>query len=282
MRRIGTLNCAHAAFPIIVGVSIPQYTAQELEQLRADNEEGITYNGKHYTRYEAKERQRRLEASIRKQRRRILIDEATGDQQKLQADQIKGQVLRQEYTRFSKAAGLRQQHDRMETVGYSWKQERAVEKAFLQSQQKAVENVEKPVIMDTRNGEGGADVHYITKIDVEKYRCITEDITTDEVIITDERIQHIQERHPNDYERYAGYLKDIVEKPQYILEDKSPNTAVILNEYIENGERFRLVMRLAVPKDPPTYKNSVITFMEIGERKFKKYLRNKKILYKSE
>lgn len=41
-------------------------------------------------------------------------------------------------------------------------------------------------------------------------------------------------------------------------------------------------MRLVVPKDPPTYKNSVITFMEISERKFKKYLRNKKILYKSE
>lgn len=170
----------------------------------------------------------------------------------------------------------------METVGSSWKQGRAAGKAFEQEQQKTVEKAEKPVIMDTINREGRADVHYITKIDIEKYRCITENITTDEVIITDERIQHIQERHPNDYERYAGYLKDIVEKPQYILEDKSPNTAVILNEYIENGERFRLVMRLAVPKDPPTYKNSVITFMEIGERKFKKYLRNKKILYKSE
>lgn len=153
VRRIGTLNCAHAAFPIIVGVSIPQYTAQELEQLRADNEAGITYNGKHYTRYEAKERQRRLEASIRKQRRRILIDEATGDQQKLQADQIKGQVLKQEYTRFSKAAGLRRQHDRMETVGYSWKQERAAEKEFAKYEKVRYNSDGIVVVTDDWTGE---------------------------------------------------------------------------------------------------------------------------------
>ena len=43
-------------------------------------------------------------------------------------------------------------------------------------------------------------MRYVGKIDKEKYRCITEDIVTDEVIITDERIGHIKERHPNDYE----------------------------------------------------------------------------------
>lgn len=45
-------------------------------------------------------------------------------------------------------------------------------------------------------------MRYVGKIDKEKYRCITEDIVTDEVIITDERIGHIKERHPNDYECY--------------------------------------------------------------------------------
>lgn len=134
VRRIGTLNCGHAAFPIIMGVSIPQYSNEELEKFRADNEKGITYNGKHYTAYEATQWQRNLEANIRKQRRKILIDEATGDDKKLQTDQIKLQLLNQEYSRFSNAAGLRKQHDRMETVGYNWKQERAAEKAFDQHQ----------------------------------------------------------------------------------------------------------------------------------------------------
>ena len=34
------------------------------------------------------------------------------------------------------------------------------------------------------------------KIDREVYSCVAGDIVTDEVIITDERVQHIKERHP--------------------------------------------------------------------------------------
>ena len=38
----------------------------------------------------------------------------------------------------------------------------------------------------------------IGKIDIDKYCCVIDDIVTSEVIITDERIQHIKDRHPND------------------------------------------------------------------------------------
>ena len=122
IRRIGTLNCGHSAFPIILGVTPPQYTKEELEKYRLDNERGIDYAGKHYTMYEATQRQRRLEASMRRQKRRILADEATGDQEKKQQDQIKLQVLNQEYRRFSKAAGLRTQDARAEVLGFGGKQ----------------------------------------------------------------------------------------------------------------------------------------------------------------
>lgn len=122
VRRIGTLNCGHSAFPIILGVTPPQYTNEELEKYRLDNERGIDYDGKHYTMYEATQRQRRLEASMRRQKRRILADEATGDQEKKQQDQIKLQVLNQEYRRFSKAAGLRTQDARAEVLGFGGKQ----------------------------------------------------------------------------------------------------------------------------------------------------------------
>ena len=122
IRRIGTLNCGHSAFPIILGITPPQYTKEELEKYRLDNERGIDYAGKHYTMYEATQRQRRLEASMRRQKRRILADEATGDQEKKQQDQIKLQVLNQEYRRFSKAAGLRTQDARAEMLGFGGKQ----------------------------------------------------------------------------------------------------------------------------------------------------------------
>lgn len=120
-RRIGTLNCGHSAHPIIMG-SPPQYSPGELEQMRTANEDGIMYEGRHYTGYEATQRQRNIESAMRRQKRRILVDEATGDAEKLQADQIRLQLQRQEYARFSKAANLRTQGERAETAGFSWKQ----------------------------------------------------------------------------------------------------------------------------------------------------------------
>lgn len=54
-------------------------------------------------------------------------------------------------------------------------------------------------------------MYFIGKIDRNVFRCVTEDIVTDEVIITDERIRHIKEKHPQDYERYAEYIKESVE-----------------------------------------------------------------------
>lgn len=134
VRRIGTLNCGHSAHPIVYGASIPQYTPEELEEMRQKNETGISFRGKHYTGYEASQRQRRLERAIRAQKRKILIDKATGDSEKLETDQIKLQLLQQDYKAFSKAAGLRTQHERLEKVGYSWKQERAAEKTAVQDE----------------------------------------------------------------------------------------------------------------------------------------------------
>lgn len=122
VRRIGTLNCGHSAHPIVYGASVPQYTPEELEEMRQKNEKGITFRGKHYTGYEATQRQRRLERAIRAQKRKILIDKATGDSEKLETDQIKLQLLRQDYKAFSKAAGLRTQHERLEKVGFGWKE----------------------------------------------------------------------------------------------------------------------------------------------------------------
>ena len=125
-------------------------------------------------------------------------------------------------------------------------------------------------------------MYTIGEIDLEKYRVVSPHIRTSEVVITEERIAHIKARHPHDFERYSGYISRMLAQPQYILADPVPDTAVILQEFTENGEHFRLVLKLAVTKSEHGKKNSVITFLKISEKKFKKYLRNKKILYKLE
>lgn len=66
--------------------------------------------------------QRRIERAIRKQKNRILVDEAAGDKDKLLSDQIRLQRYRQEYVRFSKAAGLRTQNERAQVAGFGRKQ----------------------------------------------------------------------------------------------------------------------------------------------------------------
>lgn len=120
------------------------------------------------------------------------------------------------------------------------------------------------------------------KIDRDIYSCITEDIVTEDVIITEERIEHIKERHPNDYERFYCYLPEIISSPDYIVEANKPNTAVILKEVGEQGERFKLVLRIKVQGDPQEYKNSIMTFWYIGDATWRKILKNKTILYKKE
>lgn len=124
VRRIGTLNCGHAAFPIFYGVTEPTYTAEQLEAFKKANADGITYQGKHYTTYEATQAQRRLETAIRKCKRKITVLEGAGDDDALKAVRTRYTRLNQEYARFSKAAGLRTQTARLKAAGFSYKQGR--------------------------------------------------------------------------------------------------------------------------------------------------------------
>lgn len=116
-RRIGHLNCGHTASPIILGVNAPQYTEAELKQFAEYNERGITYNGKHYTLYQAGQEQATMENAIRNLRRQILADEETKSPD-LQKHQIRLRVLQSEYTKFCKAANLPTRNERLQVAGF--------------------------------------------------------------------------------------------------------------------------------------------------------------------
>ena len=159
-------------------------------------------------------------------------------------------------------------------------------KKYVDGDVKTSETVAEPTksaIIEPKIAENGdAAVKELCRLDIEKYRCVTERIVTDEVIITDERIAHIKERHPNDYERYCSYIPEIIQKPDYILEDSRPNTALVMKHIEEAGEHFRLTLRLVAASDNPDYKNSVITFLKVREKEWNRLVKNKRILYKHE
>jgi hypothetical protein len=109
------------------------------------------------------------------------------------------------------------------------------------------------------------------------------DITAAEVIITDERIAHIEKRHPGAYQKYAQHIPEILGGYDYILEDDLPNTVLLLKRLEDaEGTRIELVLRLHTSQDDPAFKNSVLSLWDIGEAKWGQYERMKKILDKRE
>lgn len=264
-------NCRHRRFPWIEGVSERTYTDEQLENI---DPPPFEYEGQTYTAYEATQKQRMIERTIRSLERRRTAQKAAGLEEDATATGAKIRRLKAKYKEFSKAAQLPEQPERARVYT-------PANKKTTNVPQKVATPRTNGIIKEKTSGE--STVQTIAKIDIKKYEAVSKDIRTDEVVITNERIQHIKESHPNDFEKYSSYIRDMVERPQYILKDNVPNTAVILKEFNgEGGERFRLILKLAVTEDEEFKKNSVITFLKISEKKFKKYLRNKKILYKSE
>lgn len=118
-------------------------------------------------------------------------------------------------------------------------------------------------------------------IDVEKYRCIADDIITDEVIITSERIEHIAERRGEGfYEKYSPYFSEILTDPDYIFPDNYENTAIVCKVVGEKENAVNLILRLAVSGEDPKYKNSILTAIKENKRRFAQRLRNNTPVYK--
>lgn len=125
-------------------------------------------------------------------------------------------------------------------------------------------------------------MNFICKIDRELYRVVEEDLVTDEVIITEQQILHIEEGHPGDFERLAEYIPQILQEPDYILRGNRPHTALVLKQ-IETPEfEAEVILRLKVSSDPKEYKNSIITMWKISKKRFQRLLRQGDTLYKKE
>ena len=107
-------NCYHSYFPFIPGVSVRQWTDEELDEMNAKENELKTYRGKDYTTYEATQRQRHLESLMRSQRRKIkLLKSGGADEDDIVNAMAKYRATMSQYTAFSKQMGLQQQKERI-------------------------------------------------------------------------------------------------------------------------------------------------------------------------
>ena len=117
-RPISQLNCYHNKFDIVLGVSKPQYTNEELEQIEKRNEKGFEYNGQHYTMYEGTQLMRRIETEIRKQKDNQILGKEANNKELIETSQYKITQLTNRYKEVINASGLKSQLKRARVVGY--------------------------------------------------------------------------------------------------------------------------------------------------------------------
>ena len=117
-RPISTLNCYHYVFSIVLGVSKPEYSEEELQKIIDDNNKGFELDGVHYTNYEGTQLQRKLETEIRKQKDIQVMAKASGNKELVQESQQKITQLTHKYKQLSDVSGLPTKLSRMRVSGY--------------------------------------------------------------------------------------------------------------------------------------------------------------------
>lgn len=104
-------NCRHFFHPFVDDVMERTYTDSQLRHI--DDGRDCDFEGKHYTAYEATQKQREIERTVRKLERRRIAFETQGNTEEAQAAQAQQRRLRKKYREFSKAADLPLQTERM-------------------------------------------------------------------------------------------------------------------------------------------------------------------------
>ena len=117
-RPISEMNCYHYIFSIILGVSKPEYTDDQLNQIIKDNDKGFMLDGKHYTMYEGTQLQRTLEREIRKNKDIQILAGESNNKELISEAQSKITILTKKYNELSQVSGLPKKLDRLTISGY--------------------------------------------------------------------------------------------------------------------------------------------------------------------
>ncbi|MEI3530676.1 MAG: phage minor capsid protein [Bacilli bacterium] len=117
-RHVGELNCYHFVYPIVLGVSEPMYSKEELEADKKANKDGFEFEGTQYTNYEGTQLQRQLETKIRQYKDRQIGAKAINDKDEVYRCQEKITQLTQKYNDLSKVSGLPTKIERLRVEGY--------------------------------------------------------------------------------------------------------------------------------------------------------------------
>lgn len=118
-------------------------------------------------------------------------------------------------------------------------------------------------------------------MDINKLEKICNEIRTDEVVLTRERLEHIKERHQEDFDLYFQQLQQIIDNPDYILKDAKNDLTAMLIKHIEDTN-INVIIRLSIKNDRIHTKNSIMTLYRIRDKNLKKLMKRNETIYKRE
>ena len=271
-------NCRHNHYAWFEGASSFPKNHDEKDPT------SVTINGKTYDYYAMTQKMRSMERNIRALKREKEALTTLG----ADTTEIKARIKRktEEYKEFCRACGVPAATSKLRyECGTSDLKKTKAWKGFEVSvtpAKKKVAEVPQSATIDIAEDKGNIEVHSLGKIDREIYKCITEDIRTDEVIITDNQIQHIKDRHPEAYDKVLNNIQEAIRVPDYIIRDKHEYTGLVIKRIETESGILQVVLRLCTSEDEQGYKNSIISCWELSEKRLQNYLRNKEILYSRE
>lgn len=105
-RSISEYNCYHYIFSIVLGVSKPQYSNKQLQEIIDNANKKTTFDGKEYTQYELTQLQRRIESAIRQEKDTQILARASEDKDLILQAQTKITQLTNKYKQVVKISGL--------------------------------------------------------------------------------------------------------------------------------------------------------------------------------
>ena len=116
LEALNDYGCLHFKTPVMLGVSEPRYSEEELKRLNAENSKQIEIDGVYKTGYEWKQTMRRLELEARKTHGQIDILKASGDNIGVKQLKTKLRVIEDKYKDIADKTGMKPQWQRMSVV----------------------------------------------------------------------------------------------------------------------------------------------------------------------
>ena len=213
-RPIGEWNCKHFAFPIIIGISQPAHTDEELSRLKRNSAE----------KYDATQEMRRRETEIRKLKDRRMAFSASGNELDAKRTQRELNTALKDYGKFCKKNGMTPKYDRTEVNGY-----------------KRISTVDKASKNDIINTEGGA-VALNNTIDSPIEQRNTAKGNPNAILIYDRPLNNRQKQILNALTDYDSTI--IVKKKNVSMSDLAAFTAMTGDEFaLFTKGKERLIIR---------------------------------------